>query len=193
MRTEQSRLSEESVSNNDWDAVAALQAITIYILLRASAEDDEDVDFDIPLIQTMTTLSQRVRGLTMKYCDPTWRTCPTWEDWVLIESLRRTITALFIIEFLFDLSPGMGNVDCNSAKYWSEMLLPSAKQLWAAKTRSQWERVYQELNNDRRPTFGELLKHNSVDSRRDDLLETWMGQVDEFGALVINAAVLAMS
>jgi hypothetical protein len=33
--------------------VAALQAISIYFLLRLSEKDDDATDFDIPLIRTM--------------------------------------------------------------------------------------------------------------------------------------------
>jgi hypothetical protein len=191
LRIEQERLSEESLSYNDWNAVAALQALTIYFLLRISATDDDDADFDIPLIQTMSKLAQRVEGLTNKYCNPALQTNPRWEGWILSESLRRTISALFIIDFLFDISPGMNNAHCNSVKHWSEMLLPSSKQLWTAKTRFQWEQEYRALDNDRRPLFVDLLKHDSVDSKRGKLLEQWMAQVDEFGTLVINAASLA--
>jgi hypothetical protein len=72
IRTEQERLSEEVNSTliymmederltstqcskyNDWNAVAALQAICIYFLLRLSEKDDDATDFDIPLILTMT-------------------------------------------------------------------------------------------------------------------------------------------
>jgi hypothetical protein len=191
VRLEQERLSEESVSNNDWNAVTALQAITIYFLLRISAGDDEETDFDVPLIQTMTKLLQRVKGFTVKYCDPASTAYPTWEGWTLVESVRRTISTFFIIDFLFDITPGIGKAGCNTAKNWSEMLLPSAKQLWAAKTRLKWEQDYRSLDNDRRPTFGELLKHDSIDSKCETLLEQWIGQVDEFGSLVINAASLA--
>jgi len=38
---------------NDWNAVAAIQAICIYFLLRLSETDSEATDFDIPLILTM--------------------------------------------------------------------------------------------------------------------------------------------
>ncbi|KAF2669837.1 hypothetical protein BT63DRAFT_423815 [Microthyrium microscopicum] len=198
IRMEQERLSAESNTFKDWTAVAALQAILMYILLRVSAEDDEDADFDIPLIQTMTQLAQVVKGITVKYCDPKSEETPTWENWVLVESLRRTISALFIIYFLFEMAPGtsncpsgLGDSGFDSAKHWSEMLLPSSKGLWQAQTRAQWEQEYRASNNDQRSTFGELLTHDDVQSQSAGLLDRWMGQVDEFGTLVIAAASLA--
>lgn len=188
LRIEQQRLSEEVDQYEDMIAVNALQAITIYFLLRVSAQNDEDADFDVPLIQTMTKLWNRVRGITMKHCDPSSLTRPSWGSWVAVESLRRTIAALLIIEFLFDFSPGMGKASCNSTKIWSKMLLPGAKQLWEAKTRSDWEREYRALGNDQRPLYGELLKHDHLNSVRGGLLDRWMAQVDEFGTVVINVA-----
>jgi hypothetical protein len=189
IRMEQERLAEECSRSNDWNAIASLQAIVIYMLLRISAEHDEDANFDIPLTQTMMKLTQRVRGFTVKYCDPASQCIPIWENWILVESLRRTLSTLFIIRFLFDISPGTG--ECNSVMYWSEMLLPSAKQLWQARTRTQWEQEYRALNKDQRPIFGELLRHDDLSGQSSGLLDTWMGQVDEFGTLVIGAASLA--
>jgi hypothetical protein len=40
-------------SYSDWDAVAALQTICIYFLLRLSEKNDDATDFDVPLIRTM--------------------------------------------------------------------------------------------------------------------------------------------
>jgi hypothetical protein len=191
IRMEQERLAEESSLCNDWNAVASLQAIVIYMLLRISAEPDEDANFDFPLTQTMTKLSQRVQGFTVKYCDPASQAIPVWENWILIESLRRTLSTLFIINFLFDIAPGTSSSNCDSVKYWSEMLLPSTKQLWQARTGTQWEQEYRALNSDQRPMFGELLKHDDLQSQTSGLLDSWMGQVDEFGTLVIGAASLA--
>ena len=42
---------------DDWNTVAAFQAITIYFLLRLSEDNDEATNFDIPLIQTMIVSS----------------------------------------------------------------------------------------------------------------------------------------
>lgn len=38
---------------NDWNAVAALQAVSVYFLLRLSEDNDDATNFDIPLIHTM--------------------------------------------------------------------------------------------------------------------------------------------
>jgi hypothetical protein len=167
-------------------AINALQSITIYFLLRVSSTDDEDTNFDVPLIQTMTQLSWRVRGVLTTYCDPASPVRPSVCDWVTAESLRRTIAALFIIERLFDISPGMSN----SLAMWSEMLLPCSQQLWEAKTQAEWTQRY-DLLGDERPYYGELLQHDYLDCARSSLLDRWMASVDDFGKLVINITSVA--
>ena len=51
----QHRLEVEAASNsmNDWDVVAALQAVTIYLILRSSEDVDDGMDLDIQLFMTM--------------------------------------------------------------------------------------------------------------------------------------------
>jgi hypothetical protein len=190
LRIEQERLMQEISEYEDMVAINALQAVTIYFLLRVSSTDDEDTDFDVPLIQTMTQLLWRVRGVITAYCDPTIPVRPSIYGWVMAESLRRTIAALFIIELLFDISPGMINGRCNSLALWSEMLLPCSQQLWEAKTQAEWTQRY-DLLGDERPYYGELLRHEHLDYARSSLLDRWMANVDDFGKLVINIASVA--
>jgi hypothetical protein len=191
MRWEQQRILDEVDQYEDMIAVNALQAITIYFLLRVGSLDDDDADFDVPLIQTMSKLAQRVKGITAKHRDPATPNFISHDEWVIVESLQRTIATLFIIEFLFDISAGIGTDRCDTVKHWSEMLLPSAKSLWEAKSTQVFERELRAFGGDERPFYGELLRHAELDSARSQLLDRWMGNVDEFGTLVINVASVA--
>ena len=180
---------QEISEYEDMIAINALQAITIYFLLRVSSTDDEGTDFDVPLIQTMAQLSQRVKGIIITYCDPASPVRPGMCDWVTAESLRRTIAALFIIQLLFDITPGIINGQCNSLAQWSEMLLPCSQQLWEATT-AEWAQRY-DLLGDERPYYGELLQHEYLDYARSSLLDQWMANVDDFGKLIISIASVA--
>ncbi|KPI44255.1 uncharacterized protein AB675_8656 [Cyphellophora attinorum] len=187
---EQERLMQDIPTYGDLTAVNALQAVTIYFLLRASSTDDEGTDFDVALIQTMTQLSLRVRDIITAYCDPASPERPDPCGWIIAESLRRTIATLFIVELLFDISPGMIHGRCNSLALWSAMLLPCSQQLWEAETQLEWTQRYDTLG-DERPYYGELLHHETLDCARSGLLEGWMANVDDFGKLVINIACVA--
>jgi hypothetical protein len=190
LRIEQERLMQEISEYEDMIAINALQAVTIYFLLRLSSTDNEDTDFDVPLIQTMTQLLSRVRGVITAYSDRVSSVRPTICGWVMTESLLRTIAALLIIELLFDISPGMINGRCNILALWPDMLLPCSQQLWEAKTQAEWTQHY-DLLGDKRPYYGELLQHEYLDNSRSSLLDQWMANVDDFGKLVINIASVA--
>jgi hypothetical protein len=77
------------------------------------------------------------------------------------------------------------------------MLLPCGKNLWRAQTKSEWVKEYtaqsnlQSKRNEQRPTFGDLLQHDSELNHSDNSLEYWLGQVDDFGTLIIASANLS--
>jgi hypothetical protein len=57
---------EQCYTYNDWTAVTALQAISVYFLLRLSEKDEAATDFDVPLIHTMMVRPFPLPTLTPK-------------------------------------------------------------------------------------------------------------------------------
>ncbi|KAH6683376.1 hypothetical protein B0J14DRAFT_575845 [Halenospora varia] len=196
IQTEQERLSEECHIYNDWTAVAALQAICTYFILRVLEQDEDVTDFDIPLIRTMIKVSMRVREISLGYSKPSAACPPIWEQWILAESLQRTIFVIFIVDFLFDISAGTIN-GCDGPAHLGQMRLPCSKKLWKAKTKSEWEKEYvaqmnlQRQSDQEHPTFTDLIKHDVDVSSFGNSLDRWMREVDDFGMLVVSAASLA--
>ncbi|PQE26034.1 C6 finger domain-containing protein [Rutstroemia sp. NJR-2017a BBW] len=180
IRSEQERLFEECFTFDDHNAVAALQAICIYFLLRLSEADEDATNFDIPLISTMT-------GLSVKY-----NKSPTWEGWLLAESLRRTIFLLLIISLLFDLSPGTQQNCCDGARLLTEMGLPCHKNIWKAQTQNEWEWEYtaQYASKYQRLTFGDLLQHGKEEGSAGNVLDDWLANVDDFGNVIVAVVSL---
>lgn len=194
IRMEQERLFEECVGGvyDDWQAVVALQAICVYLLLRLVESDEEKTTFDIPLIRTMSKITARVQGLTAKYsnlCDGD----SAWEHWILVESLRRTLIVILIIGYLFDMTPGYEQLDCADDKYLLEMLLPSTASLWNANTREEWQQKYIDGKSRSRQQrcVGDLFRHAEQLGGAESGLESWLGDVDGLGTLVIAVATLA--
>lgn len=99
-----------------------------------------------------------------------------------------------MIDILFDISAG---ADCDGQRHLAEMLLPCTKNLWFARTRSEWEKEYtlqsksQSYNNQRRLNFGDLSQNDIEASPFENLLDRWLAQVDEFGTLIMAAAKLS--
>jgi hypothetical protein len=77
------------------------------------------------------------------------------------------------------------------------MRLPCSKNLWKAKTKSEWEKEYveqvnvQRQSNHEHPTFFDLIRHDVDVSSFGNPLCQWMAQVDDFGMLLVSAASLA--
>ncbi|KAG9231563.1 hypothetical protein BJ875DRAFT_113309 [Amylocarpus encephaloides] len=193
VRMEQERISAEYMKYDDWNTVAALQAITVYFLLRLSEDNDEATNFDVPLINTMVKLALKVMGLTTKYEYPSEGATPTWKGWGLAESLRRTIIVLFLVDMFFDYSSALHYYRCDGSILKS-MALPCARDLWRATTSAEWKQEFasrsEEIGPKTQLTYGDLLNFRS---RADRRLDSWLSQLDDFGSLVMAAANLTES
>jgi hypothetical protein len=76
---------------NEWNHLAMLQAITIYILLRIFDEDSFSVDFDNDLIQTMTAIAIKCEESGFLFTSEVVGELPVWSEWILMESKRRFV------------------------------------------------------------------------------------------------------
>lgn len=98
---------------DEWNTVAMLQALTVYILLRVFTQDTVSMDLDIALVQTMTVchcylfwpcvFNQILQKIAIK-CEESGFICsseyaresPSWSSWILVESKRRFVVPLLI-------------------------------------------------------------------------------------------------
>jgi len=206
---EKDRFMNEYSEASEWELLGMLQAITLYILLRIFDEDSFSVDFDRELVRTMT----------VSYLDPKKRdsiftdhpskeiaikaeqfklVChaevegqrPDWQEWVLVESKRRTVTLLFILHLMFDIKPEQR---AKSKVGLTVLPLPAHKSLWEAKTEDDWIVKYDEMLRLREGRgylryldLMELGKGNGGERMKD--LNPWMVSGDAFGILVMMAA-----
>jgi hypothetical protein len=101
--------------SDEWNVLAMLQSMTIYILIRIYDEDSFPVDFDNQMIETMTVstfadlmphfpqLADKLQAIAIK-SEQSGFLChaeaqgqpPHWDEWILMESKRRQ-AMLFII------------------------------------------------------------------------------------------------
>lgn len=184
IRMEQEKLDAQCAQYDDQNTIAALQAITIYFLLRLSVDNDEATTFDVPLIQTMIKLASQVNRVRSQVASTSEGTTPAWSSWILGEAACRTIITLFIVDFICDISSVI-NYECD-AKSMSRMALPSSRSLWEASTEVEWNKLYT-TRDEKQLTNGDLLKSRF---KSDTLLDSWLEQLDGFGTLVMAAASL---
>ncbi|KAH8684915.1 hypothetical protein BGZ60DRAFT_398670 [Tricladium varicosporioides] len=184
IRMEQERLSAECLKFDQAEAVAALQAVTAYFLLRLSEDNDNATTFDVPLIYTMIKITEQVSRLVLM--NKNFSICNSWEDWVLAESTRRTIVVLCLVDALFDISSVLTQYKCDGSVL-AGMALPCGRDLWRATNSSEWKRNYAARIDEKQLTYGDLL---FARFRTDAMIDAWLSQLDDFGTLVMAAASL---
>ena len=200
VRGAQEKLARELASYNDWETVAAFQAVTLYLCLRIRKDEDtEDSDLDVPLIQTMFKISLKVNRLSRSYASVSDNFMPSWQDWTMTESIRRAMIVILFIERLFDIRAGLPNFDCDGT-YLRSMTLPCSRKLWNAGNEDTWEAEY--LADSHAHSQGgsfrykDLINLNSLTNTSQDLLETpldgWLAQMDDLGTLVVAAASISL-
>lgn len=187
---EKDRFMNEYLESNEWELLGMLQAITLYILLRIFDEDSFSVDFDRELVRTMTEIAIKAEQFKLVCHAEVEGQRPHWQEWVLLESKRRTVTLLFILHLMFDIKPEQR---AKSKVGLTVLPLPAHKSLWEAKTEDEWIVKYDEMLRLREGRgylryldLMELGKGNGGERMKD--LNAWMVSGDAFGILVMMAA-----
>ncbi|KAF3395140.1 hypothetical protein DPV78_008583 [Talaromyces pinophilus] len=200
IRSEQERLLHEYSEYNDWDTVAALQAMCIYVILRVLEKDEDVTDFDMPLIHT-TLLEEALESRKLDIANRA-RQRARYHGGRAGSWMSR-----YAVLSLFDTSAGVDYKACGCAEYVSGLALPSTKSMWNSRTGSEWEQEYvgSPVQSDfgGKPnqvlTFGDLLLQQNSDIEYDSdingnlaggglMLDQWLARVDEVGTLVMSAA-----
>lgn len=96
------------------------------------------------------------------------------------------MTVLKLLELLFDVCSSVLSYNCDG----SRMSLPCGRDIWRASTSTEWSNAYVAgksvaKDGERQLTYKDLL---NIGSRRDDTLDSWLSQLDDFGTLVMAAA-----
>ncbi|PGH07397.1 hypothetical protein AJ79_06299 [Helicocarpus griseus UAMH5409] len=194
---EKDRLKREHESLDMHQRLAALQAITVYIILQAQDVESADANGAHSLISTAvdiaTSVSQRIKPTTNTLHDP-----PSQQRWVHNESASRTLILLIIMDLLLDGFLEARNF-CNSVCNYNfhKAPLPATRDLWEAPTNFSWRTEYEKYNSRRKArktlTIGDLLELDKVGALRQSDLEnnevvadilTWCEGLDSLGSLL---------
>lgn len=94
------------------------------------------------------------------------------------------------------VSVDTGRPECGAFDAIMELPLASAKTLWEAKTREEWEFEYSACNNMREigiDTLGMLIEayKRNDDPTNSRLLDHWNGRADNLGSLLNIVASMA--
>jgi hypothetical protein len=104
----------------------------------------------------------------------------------LLTSCNSTLIVLFIVDILFDYAILLHPHTCDGSDLL-RLPLPCGRDLWQARSRSDWQREYALKAAGKQLTYGDLLDSRF---RTDRTLDSWLEQLDDFGTLVMAAASL---
>lgn len=211
VRLECELLCEEHRKLNEWGLLGAMQALSIYILIRLGEGETDYNNLDFLLLATVTILAKQ---LSRKDFTDGTRSAPgeegpqvSWKDWIFEESRRRLSVICRVVNMLVYFEPA---AMCDLPTHLILAPLPARKQLWEAGNESAWR-----AESDREPGVetafglaadGELVKlddghlysnHAVLIQKSSDARalpkstkgwEEWCSGMDGFGGLVMLTA-----
>ncbi|KAF2801434.1 uncharacterized protein BDZ99DRAFT_553252 [Mytilinidion resinicola] len=212
VRLECERLHEEHLTLNKWGLLAAMQALSIYILIRLDEGETDHNNFDFLLLATVAVIAKQLSNIIS--CNTRSAICNyglgvSWKDWIYEESRRRLAVVYRVVNMLVYFEPA---AMCHLQEDLVLAPLPAKKQLWEAGDEFRWK-----SESERDPGVqtafglaanGELVKldegqvycsdaillHRPLDastpSRGIANWEEWCSGMDGFGGLVMLAASL---
>ncbi|KAF2450727.1 hypothetical protein P171DRAFT_340881, partial [Karstenula rhodostoma CBS 690.94] len=207
VRLECERISTEPARFNNWELLAAMHALSIYILIRMSEGETDCNDFDRLLLTTMVVTAAHLARSDANYT-PQAHSCDThacWLEWLYMESRRRLGIVYRVINLIVYFDPG---AMCSLQSNLVLAPLPAKKALWDSLDEFAWKAERDKQSVPRTAfglaTNGELVRidemdlyggYGKIDAKEDHRTsdqnwEEWCSGMDSFGGLVMLAASL---
>ncbi|EED15915.1 conserved hypothetical protein [Talaromyces stipitatus ATCC 10500] len=141
VRMECERLCEEHLKMNNWELLAAMQALAMYLIVRLEEGETDYNHVDSLLVNAVTLISRQFnRRYTIHTADSVLSDSnreSKWHDWILEESGRRICVIYQVLNLLVYFEPADM---CDSHKSGLIIThLPSRKQLWEASDEVAWK------------------------------------------------------
>ncbi|KAK8133582.1 hypothetical protein PG984_005594 [Apiospora sp. TS-2023a] len=205
VRQECERLYKEPSKLSYLEVVAALQALSIYIIVRLDDGETEDNDIDGLLIMTVIVLSMELARANFGQESALSITSPesTWRHWMMVESGRRLCVLYQIVNMVVVFEPAaMCDLHADGLILSP---LPARSQLWEADTAAKWmSEIERDLGSQtdygmtvsgdlvkvsESPVSGNMVEAGAWPRQKADW-EEWLAGMDSFGGLVMLAASL---
>ncbi|KAA8619664.1 hypothetical protein PtrSN002B_001259 [Pyrenophora tritici-repentis] len=176
VRQECERICDQNQSLNKWELLGAMQALSIYVLIRLDEGETEHNNFDYLLERAVILIAMQLSHDDFD-CQTHHVSCSSksesdWQDWVYKESRRRLAVIYRILNKLIFFGPA---AMCDMPAEFVIAPLPAKRQLWEAKNAEEWK-----LESQKEPreqvsyalaVDGEIVK---LDQRRLSCRDAWL-------------------
>ncbi|KAJ5574343.1 uncharacterized protein N7459_008770 [Penicillium hispanicum] len=207
VRLECERLLAEHRQLTKWEMLTAMQALSIYILIRLDEGETDHNNFDSLLLATVTVIAQQFNhyDFTSSSAPCNYDLESSWKEWIFEESRRRLALIYRVVDMIVFFEPARM---CTLPADLILAPLPAKKQLWEAGNASEWKTRSERVSgahsifglaaNGELVGLGEdqvycshaVLLDESAPTRSTASWEEWCSGMDGLGGLVMLAASL---
>ncbi|KAK2045411.1 hypothetical protein LZ31DRAFT_521110 [Colletotrichum somersetense] len=198
------RIQCEHASYDYKELLQGLQAVLIYLLLQAGDQDSIPENDIMTLLKAPILLARALHVACDYRSSLTSSTKVDRQEWVIRESIRRTICIIFGIELLLDVDFNFSAADCVG---YSKLPLPAGRDLWETVSNDEWAARYSKLHaqsrSDRVLSIDDLRQARraigvigvettdmSEEGRLVAQVTKWCESLDELGMMVWMAVML---
>lgn len=174
---------------DDMALLAAYQAYLVYALVLFFRLSQGSSAFFRQAMMTLQELACSTCGRGLVCAADRRHARPTWEEWIVTESKRRTLYVMYLFDSILS---SQENLPTFLGTELRGLPAPANKSLWQAQRRSQWEEEYNVVLTEwtkQYLTIDELwpvppgLSDADVAERRDRV-NRWLENLDEFGTVL---------
>ncbi|KAI5927536.1 hypothetical protein F4810DRAFT_269294 [Camillea tinctor] len=216
VRLECERFSEEHSRLSKWELLAAMQALSIYVLVRLDEGETDHNNIDFILVKAVAVIAQQLTSVDVT-CHTQCGLCNSglelsWREWIFRESRRRLAVIYRVVNMLIYFEPA---ALCDLPADLVLAPLPAKRQLWEAGDEFAWKAESQKepgiqvsfglaadgevvrLDESRLSCNDAWLSYQSSDARTaaprsTASWEEWCSGIDGLGGLVMLAASLVV-
>ncbi|KAJ5594676.1 uncharacterized protein N7459_000884 [Penicillium hispanicum] len=193
VKQEMERISQEEYSpiqiqhhpTTPFETLCAFQAYLLYVLMAYYHPLETTTLVDDSLIVALQDLAFRTAKTGLTTPAETAHTRPHWESWIAASAKRRTLLTMYLFTSVYNAARGLPNFVADELK---DVLVPESKALWAARSRTAWERAYtRHLSRwpDGMLQISELWRSPATGSEaRRERIVRWVEEADEFGMML---------
>ena len=107
VRMECERLHAEHLRLNKWELLAAMQALSIYILMRLDEGETDHNNLDALMVTTVIMVATQFNSIGIDTTSVThlMRGDTSWKDWIFEESARRLCIVYQVVDMLVYFEP----------------------------------------------------------------------------------------
>lgn len=173
---------------DDKTLIAAFQALVIYsiILLFPRPQKSTSSNLTLRIMVNLQEVGYHVGQTGLMLSSEYAHVRPTWEAWTLVSAKRRTMSALYCLEWIYAMMNKLPTFPCTELGF---MPAVSSKALWDARTNGEWEMTYNRWLSRWTVGGGYLMRELMAvqpGPELDQRTEMWLEEVDEFGMMYMS-------